>query len=149
MRPCLSAVPPVPKVFEGGTTLQLVQLVPQCICEGGVAFRIIHTNYSLLCRDCRARKSESIRITLSDLDPQQVASRATGHFQPCFPTRRPVTRPVFTSNFDHMSFTVLTGHPVGHPPVTYLPNCVFICSRIKKTSQIEKMSLYLQCLDPP
>ncbi len=39
----------------------------------------------------------SIRITLSDLDLQQVASRATGHFQPCFPASRPVNRPVFAS----------------------------------------------------
>jgi hypothetical protein len=34
---------------------------------------------------------------LSDLDPQQVASRATGHFQPCFPASRTVNRPVFAS----------------------------------------------------
>jgi hypothetical protein len=32
------------------------------------------------------------------LDPQQVASRATGHFQPYFPSSRPVNRPVFASN---------------------------------------------------
>ncbi len=32
---------------------------------------------------------------MSDLDPQQVSSRATGHFQSCFPPRRPVSRPVF------------------------------------------------------
>jgi hypothetical protein len=44
-----------------------------------------------------ARKSESIRITLSDLDPQQVIIRETGHFQPCFPPSRPVNSPVFTS----------------------------------------------------
>jgi hypothetical protein len=31
------------------------------------------------------------------LDPQQVISRATGHFQPCFPASRPVSRPVFAS----------------------------------------------------
>jgi hypothetical protein len=31
------------------------------------------------------------------LDPQQVISRATGHFQPCFPASRPVIRPVFAS----------------------------------------------------
>jgi hypothetical protein len=31
------------------------------------------------------------------LDPQQVARRATGHFQPCFPVTRPVSRPVFPS----------------------------------------------------
>jgi hypothetical protein len=48
-------------------------------------------------RTGQARKSESIRITLSDLDLQQVASRATGHFQPCYPASRPVSRPVFTS----------------------------------------------------
>jgi hypothetical protein len=48
-------------------------------------------------RTGQARKSESIRITLSDLDPQQVVSRATGHFQPCFPASRPVSRPVFAS----------------------------------------------------
>jgi hypothetical protein len=35
---------------------------------------------------------ESIRITLSDLDPQQVARRATGHFQPRFPSSRSVMR---------------------------------------------------------
>jgi hypothetical protein len=35
------------------------------------------------------------RITLSDLDPQQVDIRVTGHFQSCFPSRRPVRRPVF------------------------------------------------------
>jgi hypothetical protein len=40
---------------------------------------------------------------LSDLDPQQVASRATGHFQPCFPARRPVSRPVFASKSKTMS----------------------------------------------
>ncbi len=34
---------------------------------------------------------------MSDLDPQQVISRATGHFQPCFPASRPVNRPVFAS----------------------------------------------------
>ncbi len=34
---------------------------------------------------------------MSDLDPQQVASRATGHFHPCFPANRPVSRPVFPS----------------------------------------------------
>ena len=34
---------------------------------------------------------------MSDLDPQQVASRATGHFQPCFLASRPVSRPVFAS----------------------------------------------------
>ncbi len=45
-----------------------------------------------------ARKSESIRITLSDLDPQQVSRRATGHFHPCFPVNRPVRRSVFSSN---------------------------------------------------
>ena len=39
-------------------------------------------------------KCESIRIILSDLDPQQVARRATGYFQPCFPARRTVKRPV-------------------------------------------------------
>jgi hypothetical protein len=42
-------------------------------------------------------KSDSIRITLSDLDPQQVDIRETGHFQPCFPASRSVRRPVFTS----------------------------------------------------
>ncbi len=31
------------------------------------------------------------------LDPQQVTNRATGHFQPCFPASRPVSRPVFAS----------------------------------------------------
>ncbi len=34
---------------------------------------------------------------MSDLDPQQVASRVTGHFQTCFPPRSPVMRPVFPS----------------------------------------------------
>jgi hypothetical protein len=34
------------------------------------------------------------------LDPQQVISRATGHFQPCFPASRPVSRPVFASKFN-------------------------------------------------
>ena len=34
---------------------------------------------------------------MSDLEPQQVARRATGHFQPCFPANRPVDRPVFPS----------------------------------------------------
>ncbi len=43
----------------------------------------------------KARKSESIRITLSDLDPQQVAGRVIGHFQSCFPSIRSVYSPVF------------------------------------------------------
>jgi hypothetical protein len=34
---------------------------------------------------------------LSDLDPQQVTNRVTGHFQSCFPVIRSVTRPVFES----------------------------------------------------
>ena len=34
---------------------------------------------------------------MSDLDPQKVASRVTGHFQPLFPATRPVNRPVFAS----------------------------------------------------
>ncbi len=44
-------------------------------------------------------ESESIRITLSDLDPQQVARRSTGHFHPCFRARRSVSSPVFASKF--------------------------------------------------
>ena len=43
-------------------------------------------------------KSESIRITLSDLDPQQVDIRETGHFQTCFPGNRSVSRSDFPSN---------------------------------------------------
>ncbi len=56
-------------------------------------------NYSVTrgLRKGYARKSESIRITLSDLDQQQVVSRSTGHFQPCFPPRRTVSSPVFPS----------------------------------------------------
>ncbi len=38
-----------------------------------------------------------------DLDPQQVVNRETGHFHPCFPDSRPVSRPVFASK---------TGSPV-------------------------------------
>ncbi len=34
---------------------------------------------------------------MSDLDPQQVARRATGHFQPCFPSSRSVNKTVFAS----------------------------------------------------
>jgi hypothetical protein len=34
---------------------------------------------------------------LSDLDQQQVASRATGYFQSCFPSSGPVSRPIFPS----------------------------------------------------
>ncbi len=44
-------------------------------------------------------KSESIRITLSDLDPQQVDRRGKRHFQPCFPPSRSVNRPVFLLGF--------------------------------------------------
>ncbi len=37
---------------------------------------------------------------MSDLDPQQVASRATGHFHPCFPANSPVIRSVFASKLE-------------------------------------------------
>ena len=37
---------------------------------------------------------------MSDLNPQQVARRATGYFQPCFPASRPVSRPVFPSKVE-------------------------------------------------
>jgi hypothetical protein len=43
------------------------------------------------------RKSESIRTTLSDLDPQLVTNRETGLEMPCFHTRRTVKRSVFPS----------------------------------------------------
>ncbi len=57
--------------------------------------------------------SESIRITLSDLDPQQVARRVTGHFQPCFPVNRPVNRPVFPSkDQDEMRYTACCLDPL-------------------------------------
>ena len=53
------------------------------------------------------RKSESIRITLSDLDPQQVAIRTTGQFHPCFPASRPVSRSVFPSNLGKTKSTLI------------------------------------------
>ncbi len=43
---------------------------------------------------------------MSDLDPQQVPSRATGHFQPCFPTSRPVSRSVFVSKLGYGDVSV-------------------------------------------
>ena len=59
----------------------------QLQCDKGIQERVIS-------------KTESIRITLSDLDPQQVAIRETGHFQPCFPDSSPVSRPVFPSKVE-------------------------------------------------
>ncbi len=42
------------------------------------------------------------------MDPQQVASRATGQFQLCFPGIRPVRRPVLTSKTKTKRFTRLS-----------------------------------------
>jgi hypothetical protein len=66
------------------------------------------------------------------LDPQQVASRATGHFQPCFPASRPVSRPVFAlkvvvrdGNGDERLLTNLhDGALIGVPMSVTEPNLV-------------------------
>jgi hypothetical protein len=81
-------------------------------------------------------KFESIRITLSDLDPEQVCDRATGHFQPCIPVNSPVNRPVFASKSltgqQGMLTALLTGllshlRPEGQKYVTLFQNrkCLF------------------------
>jgi hypothetical protein len=57
------------------------------------------------------QKSESIRITLSDLDPQLVVRRETGHFQDCFPVSRSVT-----VLFSHLSPRYRMHTAYTHPP---------------------------------
>jgi hypothetical protein len=66
--------------------------------EDGVNYRVTRG-----LRTGQTQKSESIRTTLSDLDPQEVTSRVTGHFQSCFPDSRPVSRPVFPAKLSRIS----------------------------------------------
>jgi hypothetical protein len=46
----------------------------------------------------------SIRKSLGDLDPQQVASRTTGHLQPCFRASRPTRFPHFLGGQENFNF---------------------------------------------
>jgi hypothetical protein len=53
-----------------------------------------------------------IFITLSDLDPQQVACRVIGYFQSCFPPSRTVSRSVFPSRITEKSVVDCTGEKI-------------------------------------